>query len=174
MRPIAWEEQKAVFWCPRCGTLYEDEFGRQTRSITPPSRPEIHGIVRWREHAEECPGMLAYIVGPYRAGTREAIRRNVRRAAEAAALVFRRGYTPICPHTMTERIADMEGAPGHADPVWLVHMLALLQRCDMAVRLPGWEASEGAREEIDFAEKAGIPVYDIEQLQPARAGDTAD
>lgn len=174
MRSVAWQDEKAVFWCPRCGTLYEDGFGRHIRNIAVPSRPEIHGIIRWREKAEQCPGMLAYIVGPYRADSDAEMRENVRRAAEAAALLLKRGYTPICPHTMTEPIADLDGTPGHSDPVWLVHALALLQRCDMAVRLPGWQASEGSREEIDFARKAGTPVYDLEQLQRSPAADAAD
>ena len=77
MKLIAVDSERSTSWCQRCGTLYEEESLGEVRSYHLPTQPEIHGILHWRERAQMCSGLLAFIIGPYRAATREAIQGNV-------------------------------------------------------------------------------------------------
>ena len=47
---------------------------------------------------------------------------------------------------------------------WVQYMrrgLRNLRRCDVMVRLPGWERSRGARIETAFAERWGVRIHDL-------------
>jgi hypothetical protein len=77
------------------------------------------------------------------------------RAAEAAAIeVWRRGYVALCPHKNT---AHFDGIL--PDDAWLQGDMTLLARCDCLVTVPGWELSEGARAEVDYARAVDMPIY---------------
>lgn len=95
----------------------------------------------------------AYIIGPYRAATREGISANIARARALAERLWAAGYAVFCPHLNS---AHMDGvAPDHwfldGDMEWL-------QYAQIAFVLEGWEASEGSKAEIRECERLGIPV----------------
>ena len=129
-------------------------------------------IARWEEYTgakavklgEGCTGekleamryklmRIAYIAGPYRASTPHGILQNVRKAEAVAIKYWQKGYAVICPH---KNSALFDGLL--PDEVWLEGYLAILARCDVCVMLPGWENSEGARKEHDFARAHGIEI----------------
>jgi hypothetical protein len=117
--------------------------------------------------------MIAYIAGQYRATTHAGISRNITRARKAAILLWKLGYTVICPHMNT---AHLDGvAP---DQRFLDGDLEILRRCDLVVMLPGWELSTGAQAERFVALDAGIPVYLLEDITnesgPVSAGPGGD
>ena len=85
---------------------------------------------------------VAFISGPYRAPTVMGIRENIRRAEAYALAYWKAGYAVICPHKNTA-LFDGE-AP---DQVWLDGDIELLKRCDVCVCIPGWNRSEGSKEE---------------------------
>jgi nucleoside 2-deoxyribosyltransferase len=78
---------------------------------------------------------------------------NIRRAEALALECWRAGYATICPHSNTR---FFQGAA--PDGVWLNGDLEILRRCDALVLTPDWDRSSGARAEVSFALKHGIPV----------------
>lgn len=97
---------------------------------------------------------VAYIAGKYTDDSTYAIRNNIRRAEEVNEWAWQNGYAAICPHTNT---AFLDGLCNYE--VWANGDLAILERCDLVILVPGWEDSKGTREEIKFARMCNIPIY---------------
>lgn len=96
---------------------------------------------------------LAYVAGPYRSKDGIwGVKRNVESAMSVARELWKQGYAVICPHGNT---ALMDG-PDIDDEVFLKGDLAMLERCDLIVMLPGWECSAGACAEASRALEIGI------------------
>jgi len=104
---------------------------------------------------------VIYVAGPYRGANNWEIYNNIFRAEEVAAKLWQMGHTSphkvgvICPHTNTKWFQGLL-----PDDTWLEGDLAILERCDAVYMVKGWEKSEGARAEKNFAEKHGIAVFD--------------
>lgn len=107
---------------------------------------------------------VIYVAGPYRARTRQAVEFNIQAARAVGLLCCRKGWSPIIPHSNTSHLDAMD--PSIGDEFWLASTMELLRRCDAVVLVPGWERSQGTRDEIIEAEKLGIPVYRSEHLMP--------
>lgn len=103
---------------------------------------------------------VAYVAGPYRAKTMNGVWQNIERAKMIAAELWKMGYAVICPHANT---AFMDGSTtgNQADDshVWLEGDFEILKRCDCIVMIPGWERSQGATAEMQFADAHQIPVF---------------
>lgn len=97
---------------------------------------------------------VIYVAGPYRAETAWLVEQNIRRAEEAALVLWGMGFAVICPHTNT-RFFNGECT----DTIWLAGGLELLRRCDAVYVLPNSENSKGTQAEIVEAERLGIPVF---------------
>jgi hypothetical protein len=97
---------------------------------------------------------VVYIAGPYRSkwGLPGRVI-NIIRARRWAKLYWRCGYAAVCPHSNS---ALMDGVV--PDILFLNGGLEILKKCDMVVMIPGWEKSEGAIKEREFALKVGVPV----------------
>lgn len=91
--------------------------------------------------------MKVYIAGPMR-GYKDY---NYPEFHKYAALLRSLGYTVINP---AESFGGRQDLPIE---VYLEHDLVLLSLCDVIVLLKGWEKSEGVRQEIEYAQKVGIP-----------------
>lgn len=100
--------------------------------------------------------LIVYTAGPYRAETPEGVEVNVRRAAQAAGQILRKGHTPLCPHTLTNGYDYPDVPPA----VYLATDLDLLRRCHAILLLPGWQDSEGARAELREAKTLGLLVFE--------------
>ena len=95
-----------------------------------------------------------YVAGPFRGPSAWDIELNIRNAEAVALDLWRAGAAVLCPHTNT-RFFD-GAAP---DEVFLNGDLELLSRCDGIVMVPGWQRSQGARAEREFAIQAGLQVF---------------
>lgn len=115
---------------------------------------------------------VVYIAGPIRRGS---LLHNIRQADAAMGELMRRGYSPINPMlsvyagcaTDDQNTLATHGVWAPADPLaklegvtaqdWLDMDLAVVERVDAVLRLPG--DSVGADGETAHAEKHGIPVF---------------
>ena len=98
---------------------------------------------------------IIFISGPYRGETPHDINTNIDRARDVAEYLWEIGYGVFCPHLNS---AHMDGiAP---DENFLEADLEIMERtCDALVCVTGWENSEGACAEVDWARKIPIPVF---------------
>lgn len=100
---------------------------------------------------------LIYVAGPYRAATRDDIARNIDAARVIGISAAAIGWFPVIPHANT---AHMElDLPDLGDEFWLRGTLAIMERCDAVVLVPGWERSAGTLGEIARADALRIPVF---------------
>ena len=106
-------------------------------------------VKQYRETGQQ----VAYISGAYRSETLYGVVGNIRHAEKYAIEFWKRGYAVICPHKNT---ALLDGTCD--DSVWLRGDLELLARSDVIVMIPGWENSEGAKIELEFAKQQGKSV----------------
>lgn len=98
---------------------------------------------------------VVYVAGPYRGPSAWVVEQNIR-AAEALALeAWKLGWAAICPHANSRFFSG--AAP---DDVWLLGDLAILTKCDAVLMVPGWQHSEGARQERTVARSLKIPVVE--------------
>lgn len=100
-------------------------------------------------------GLKVYIAGPYSKGDTV---QNIRKATEAGDRVFGLGHIPFIPHL--NYVWHMLFPKPHAD--WMRWDLEWLRECDVLIRLPG--ESEGAEQEVEYAQTHGIPVYTLEEF----------
>lgn len=100
--------------------------------------------------------IIIYVAGPYRADSAWQIEQNIHEAEKYALMLWRAGFTAICPHKNT---AHFGGAHGMSDDVWLDGCLVLCLNSHAVLLLPRWLDSEGTKEEKAAAEAAGIPVF---------------
>lgn len=97
---------------------------------------------------------ILYVAGPYRADTEHGVLRNIQRAEQLAAELWRLGYVVLCPHKNSAHFGGLI-----ADDSWLSRDLELLARCDGIVMGYGWERSRGSVEEERFARSMGLHVF---------------
>jgi len=99
---------------------------------------------------------LTYVAGPYTIGDSAL---NVHNMVKAADRIAAKGYGVFIPllnhfwHIISPRIND---------DFWKEQDNSVLSRCDCLVRLPG--ESLGADEEMDYAKRCNIPVFNELEL----------
>jgi hypothetical protein len=106
---------------------------------------------------------MILIAGPYRSGTGgdpEAMAANLRRLESAAWPVFEAGHVPMIGEWVALPVLHSAGKTVHdpmAEEVLYPTAQRLLQHCDAVLRLPG--ESTGADQDVETAERLGLPVY---------------
>ena len=99
---------------------------------------------------------LVYVAGPYRGSTPDDVDLNIASATQVGKLVARLGYYPVIPHLNTLHFERFAGLP---DQFFLDGTIELMRRCDAVIMCPGWQASSGARQELEEAHRLAIPVF---------------
>jgi len=101
--------------------------------------------------------MLIYVAGPYSAPTVEGCLENANKAIDAGIALASRGYTPFIPHlnhAWNQRANEQGTYYSHS--WWMDWCLVWLAKCDGLLFLGH---SKGADIELEFATRAGMPVY---------------
>lgn len=102
---------------------------------------------------------VAYIAGPYRAFKADGgfslagVWDNIMRARKVGEKYWHKGYACVIPHLNT-MFMDCDVSDEH----WLNGDLEILKRCDVIIMCPGWLNSNGAKAELEFAQKNGLQV----------------
>lgn len=106
---------------------------------------------------------VIYISGKFRGKSSWEVEQNIRLAEELSLQVWLRGAVALCPHMNTRYFQG--AAP---DEVWLKGDLELVLRSDALLMVPNWRTSVGARMELEYATKFGIPIYySLEEMEKA-------
>lgn len=95
------------------------------------------------------------IFGPFRARFCWQRWRHIWRASKYAVGVWELGAIAYCPHTSTGYLYS----PRHESSFLAGHN-QLLQYCDAALTIPGWDESAGARAEVNAMHAQGKPVFE--------------
>jgi hypothetical protein len=103
---------------------------------------------------------LVYIAGPYSGGDYLEIDTHIAMARTAAAWLAEHGIGFICPHLNSAHFEAV--TPEVPNDYWYQLGVALLQRCDAILLLPGWEQSVGSLLEVSTSRDAEIPVFYFE------------
>ena len=95
--------------------------------------------------------VVVYVSGPISQGNWLI---NIRLAVQSGERLRRAGFVPLVPHLIA--LAELCGSDATYED-WLALDLALLERCDALLRLPG--PSVGADREVEHARALGLPVF---------------
>ena len=108
------------------------------------------------------PLLVYYISGPYRDKRGEwYVGQNIQNARAAAIEIWKLGGVALCPHMNTAGLGGLL-----PDDTWLQGDLELIRRCDAVWMIDGWQKSEGAKIEMEFALELGVPVlYNLEDVK---------
>ena len=100
---------------------------------------------------------IAYVAGPYRSKFGKfGIFLNVLRARKVARQLWKLGYTVICPHSNSAFMSSKNIPEFH----FLHGYCTILEKCDVAVFLPGWEMSDGSKEEMQVAYNNKLEIFE--------------
>lgn len=96
---------------------------------------------------------VIYIAGKYSAKTDHERLININVARNEAEFVWARGGVALCPHLNS---AWMSGICDEEN--FLRGYLLLIEKCDAVFTCWNWENSKGAKAEVEYAKKLGLPV----------------
>ncbi|MDD5048077.1 MAG: DUF4406 domain-containing protein [Methanoregulaceae archaeon] len=114
---------------------------------------------------------VLYLSGPLsHPDPHHGIELNILRASEIALKCWDRGWAVICPHKNCAGFQHYDHIPWRA---WIEGDIEIMLRCDAVLMLPGWQDSDGAREEHFVAIKERIPVFYCEDEQSEIPGPRA-
>jgi len=101
---------------------------------------------------------IVFIAGPYFGdGRPEAIQANIARAETYQVALANLGIGFFCPHNHTHRF-EIKAKQGEG--FYRTLDMTFIERTANAIlAIPGWETSNGARAEIEFAKRKGLPIF---------------
>lgn len=115
---------------------------------------------------QRWPRLLVYVAGPFSPtvsqkarglSVKQAIEDNTNRAIIAGYDLAALGVMPIVPHTAHGGHPMLETIQPYDH--WIEATEELLMRCDLALFLPRWEESRGARHESNLCAREGIAQF---------------
>jgi hypothetical protein len=106
---------------------------------------------------------LIYLASPYSKypeGREEAFKTVCKKAGELMNL----GWNIFCPIAHSHPIEQSGATIDNSHGFWLKQDFAVLERCDelFVYKMPGWEESFGVQEEMNVAQRLGIPIRLLE------------
>ena len=114
---------------------------------------------------------IIYIAGPYIGdGTRESVEKNIREAEKYQLALANKKIGFFCSHNHTEHFTTGKGCTSSEDFFYELDFYFLKNIADAVLALPGWEKSNGAKKEVEWAIGNDIPVFypehpeDIEKI----------
>ena len=114
---------------------------------------------------------VAYVAGPYRAKTQEEVQHNVDNAREVVKWAWKKGFVVISPHL---NHAGIVTGMLDEEAVIMPACLKLVGRCDLIIMVPGWQESQGSREEHGEAVKLKLgrlyPSWEVIRRQLQEGG----
>jgi hypothetical protein len=96
-----------------------------------------------------------YISGPLRSATPYHTDLNVRVARREAEQLWKLGFAVLCPHLNTYQMVGML----KDEAQFIKGDIRLLEGLDFIVMLPGWELSEGSRDEYKAAFRLDMDCF---------------
>ena len=106
--------------------------------------------------------MIIYVSGKYTGKTPKETNKNIAEAKAVAIELWNKGFTALCPHLNTANFEDSECHATYKD--YLRGDIELLSRCDAMVLCKGWQESNGALLEVEFAKNNNIPIYEYPNM----------
>lgn len=104
-------------------------------------------------------GKLIFISSPYSHPDSEIMEENFKIVSKFAAKLISEGFHVITPITYGHTLLQFHEMPSDWK-FWKDFCLTFLQFCEeiWVYQMPGWEKSNGVREEIEFAKLNGIKI----------------
>jgi len=104
---------------------------------------------------------IIYIAGKLTDTENHLILANIEKAYNVFIELLRCGIYSICPHTLTTHIIDakVDTLKGMDYEIWIEYCFSVLQRCDAVLMLDNWQDSYGAKKELSYTKKLGLPIY---------------
>jgi hypothetical protein len=111
---------------------------------------------------------IVFIAGPLTTGgdgSREYIEKNIKSAEEYAFALAKAGVGFFCAHTHTSN----HHGKAPEDFYYKLDFEILKRAADAVLALPGWEKSQGAKREVEWAKENNLPIF-----YPESPGDIED
>ena len=102
--------------------------------------------------------MRIYLAGKYDDDNIVKCLSNIRKGINMAAYLIGKGYNVYCPFLDYSLAFTLHG-DRLSKEMYQRNSMAFVDVCDAVLVLSGWEASGGARREIERAKRLSIPVY---------------
>ena len=96
--------------------------------------------------------IVVYISGPYSGKISE----NIQKARTVAIQVWEAGYMVFCPHLNT---IHFENDCKCVYEDYLAGDIEIINRCNAVLMVEGWEGSNGATQEYNYAKAYGLPIF---------------
>lgn len=117
---------------------------------------------RWPWSKQQPQVGILFIAGAYTGSDFNEIEKNIRLSESYSIELWNRGYKVFCPHLNT---AHFEVKAKADEKTYKEFDMTMLKCCDAVFALPNWKESEGAKAEIDEAQRLGKPVfYSLDEL----------
>jgi len=116
---------------------------------------------------------IAYLGAPYSHPNPEVRKFRLDSTSKLASQLFSQGRFVYSPLTHNISLSNFANEVASFD-IWGKFDLAMLSKCDelLIYKLPGWEQSNGLKNEIDFANENHIPItyisYEEDEKQIAK------
>lgn len=85
---------------------------------------------------------------------------NLEKGQQAFITLKELGYWVYLPHNLTDYVESVIPIPQYKH--YIGYDLWILSRCDLMFLIPGYEKSNGCSEEITFALKYNIPIFNLD------------